>query len=186
MGRLVLRMLICASMVLPMTGCQSHPRIHELQDIIGTQAPDFQLRDIQADGNAQPLVLSQLCHNGPVVIIFHRGLHCPICVVHLQEFSSRISEFKAAGIQVLAIGPDTLDEGRENVQAVGAFPFPLLSDPQDATARAFGLQVPAGYCQDGAFVIDPQRRMVVAQKSLEPVGDPAELLAAGKAGAASR
>jgi peroxiredoxin len=148
---------------------------------IGDKAPDFSLRDAQKEEGSEPVALSRLVDRGPVVVIFHRGLLCPVCMQHLQELAGQIADFRDAGIQVIAIGPDTRDEAREAIEIYGAFPFLLLSDPDDKTALAYGLEAPEGLILDAVFVVDRERRIRLAEKSNEPVGKASELLAAGKA-----
>ncbi len=41
------------------------------------------------------------------LVIFYRGLHCPICKDQLGDFRSRLHEFTALGIDVVAVSMNT-------------------------------------------------------------------------------
>jgi peroxiredoxin len=145
----------------------------------GAPAPDFSLRDAQKDERADPVTLSRLVQKGPVVIIFHIGLQCPICAQNLLTYAARMDDFKKAGIQVVAISPQDPAETRATAENWGGFPFPLLWDPDNKTARAYGLEIPDYGFLDGAFLVDKDRRIQLAERSNEPFGDISRLLETG-------
>jgi len=153
---------------------------------IGDRAPDFTLRDAQKDERAEPVTLSRLVQKGPVVVIFHIGLHCPDCAQQLLAIAARLEDFKAAGIQVVAISPETPEETRVGIENYGAFPFFLLSDPDNQVARAFGMESPDRGFLDGAFVVDQDRRIRLAERTIEPFSDLSQLLNVGTKSKSSR
>lgn len=105
---------------------------HALQP--GDIAPDFILPNV--DGRSVRLY-SEL-EQGPVVLVFYRGGWCPYCKIHLRGFQESLTDFKAAGAQVLVISPQLPDQSlitREN----GKLEFSVLSDVGLNTARAFGV-----------------------------------------------
>jgi peroxiredoxin len=57
----------------------------------------------------------------------------------LQGLQSRMTEFRAAGVRVMAISPDTVDENRAVVERFG-LEFPILSDRELAATGAFGVR----------------------------------------------
>src|SRR5262249_11836225 len=57
----------------------------------------------------------------------------------LQGLQSRMTEFGAAGVRVIAISPDTLEQNRAVVERFG-LEFPILSDPKLAAVDAFGVR----------------------------------------------
>jgi peroxiredoxin len=71
-------------------------------------------------------------HRGrPVLVVLYLGFGCLHCVEQLQGFRPLAADFGAAGIDMVAIGLDTVAGTRRSVTALGAdaqFPFPLLSD----------------------------------------------------------
>ena len=41
------------------------------------------------------------------IVIFYRGLHCPICKGQLSDFQSKLDDFKSLGIDVVALSMNT-------------------------------------------------------------------------------
>jgi peroxiredoxin len=41
------------------------------------------------------------------LLVFYRGLHCPICAKYLMELERLAPEFASRGVQVVAISSDT-------------------------------------------------------------------------------
>ena len=48
------------------------------------------------------------------LVVFYRGLHCPICLKYLLELARLLPEFDQRGVKVIAISSDT----RERAQAL--------------------------------------------------------------------
>lgn len=47
------------------------------------------------------------------LLVFYRGLHCPICKTQLRELESKLGEFDKRGVAVVAVSSDT----RERAEA---------------------------------------------------------------------
>lgn len=71
-------------------------------------------------------------HRGkPVVVIFYLGFGCLHCAEQLQAFAPKTAEFAQAGISLVAISTDSLEDLKKSharYDKGGAFPFPLVSD----------------------------------------------------------
>ncbi|MFZ5556610.1 MAG: peroxiredoxin-like family protein [Pseudomonadota bacterium] len=50
------------------------------------------------------------------LVVFYRGLHCPICRTYLAELEKLVDEFNGRGIQVVAISSDGEERAREAKQ----------------------------------------------------------------------
>lgn len=151
------------------------------KDLIGTKAPDFSLRDAHKEESDDPVTLSLLADKGPVVIVFYRGYGCSRCMGHLALIGGQIEDYEQAGVQVLAISPDTPANTKDSIATFQQdFPFPLLSDRDNKVARAYGLLAADGSFLHGVFVIDRERRIQFAAKTDEPYGDAAMLLEIAK------
>jgi thioredoxin-dependent peroxiredoxin len=98
-----------------------------------TPAPDCTLRD--ADN--KPVTLSSLWAKGPLLLIFYPGDETPVCTAQLCEYRDRWADFTAAGVQVVGINPSG-HERHGKFAANHRFPFPLLSDPDNACCKAYG------------------------------------------------
>ena len=71
----------------------------------GAPAPDFTLPD--AFGN--PVTLSHLLQQGPVVITFYRGAWCPYCNLELRAYQRALPQIQELGASLVAISPQTPD-----------------------------------------------------------------------------
>ena len=120
---------------------------------IGSQAPDFELNDI--DGKTHRL--SDALALGPVALIFYKG-ECPTCQFtfpYIQRIFSRVG--KTVGWTLWAVSEDDPDETRHFKKQYG-LGFDLLVDeyPYQVSA-AYGLQnVPA------IFLIQPDGKITVS------------------------
>lgn len=101
----------------------------------GDRAPDFILND--PDG--KQVSSAELLQRGPMIISFYRGVWCPYCNMELQALQAALPELTATGASVVAISPQIAANSRKSVRQNG-LGFPILSDPGNAVAAAFGLR----------------------------------------------
>ena len=102
---------------------------------VGARAPSFTLND--PDG--KPVSSVDLLSKGPLVISFYRGVWCPYCNMELQELEAARSTIEAAGANVVAISPQKAANSRRSARE-NSLGFPILSDPGNEVAAAFGLR----------------------------------------------
>jgi peroxiredoxin len=102
---------------------------------IGDKAPDFVLND---PGGA-PVSSADLLTKGPLVVSFYRGVWCPYCNMDLQALEAVRPEIERRGAQLLAISPQTPVNSRKSMRQ-NSLNFPILSDPHNDVAAAFGLR----------------------------------------------
>ena len=100
----------------------------------GQTAPDFTLMEARG----QQVRLAALLAKGPVVVTFYRGGWCPFCNLQLRAYQSVLPELHRLGAELVAISPQTpafaLSDAEQKDLA-----FPVLSDPHNTVARAYGL-----------------------------------------------
>lgn len=99
---------------------------------VGDAAPAFTLPD--ADG--RDVSLADFAGRR-VVVYFYPAAMTPGCTTQAIDFTAAFGEFEAAGITVVGISPDApakLARFREKE----SLSFPLLSDADTATLRAYG------------------------------------------------
>ncbi|RYF05920.1 MAG: AhpC/TSA family protein, partial [Deltaproteobacteria bacterium] len=101
----------------------------------GDKAPAFTLND--PDG--KPVALADLLARGPLVVSFYRGVWCPYCNMELQALQAALPDFQALGASLVAISPQTAANSRKSVRQ-NELGFPILSDPRNDIAAAFGLR----------------------------------------------
>ena len=53
------------------------------------------------------------------LLVFYRGLHCPICKTQLRELESKLDEFDKRGVAVVAVSSDTKERAAQTSEAWG-------------------------------------------------------------------
>ena len=102
---------------------------------VGDKAPDFTLNDPQGNAVSSAALLAQ----GPLVGTFYRGVWCPYCNMDLQALEAARPELEKRGAKLVAISPQTRANSRRSVRE-NKLGFPILSDPHNDVAAAFGLR----------------------------------------------
>lgn len=101
----------------------------------GDRAPQFTLND--ADG--KPVSSAELLKQGPLVVSFYRGVWCPYCNMDLQALQATLPQIVALGARLVAISPQIAANSRKSMRD-NHLSFPVLSDPNNDTAAAFGVR----------------------------------------------
>ena len=138
-------------------------------DLEPPNAPEFLL---PAAKSGQMTGLKDL--KGPTIVVFYLGLGCIHCVEQLNELRPRYKDFKDAGIEIVAIGTDDVNEVKASIlDAIEVdgppTPFEILSDPKHDAFKSF-------HCWDeftnealhGTFLIDAKGRIRWRDISEEP------------------
>jgi thioredoxin-dependent peroxiredoxin len=122
----------------------------------GDPAPDFEL-PAQDD---RPVRLSEELTRGPVVLFFYPRAMTPGCTKESCHFRDLEAEFAAVGASRLGISADAVDRQRQFSEKHG-FDFPLLSDPDRAVARQYGVKRPGPlFNRRATFVIGADGRLL--------------------------
>lgn len=102
---------------------------------VGDKAPLFSLKD----GNGELVSSAQLLAQGPLVLTFYRGVWCPYCNMELEALQAFLPTLKSTGAQLVAVSPQTAVNSRKSTR-ITELEFPILSDPHNDVAAAFGLR----------------------------------------------
>ena len=100
------------------------------------------------------------------LLVFYRGLHCPICTKYLLELERLEPEFRKRGVQVIALSSDGEDRARQMAEKVKASGVKFGYELSLKTARQWGLYIstsrgktsigidePALFSEPGVFVV---------------------------------
>ena len=138
---------------------------------VGTEAPDFELRD----NNAQSHRLSSYRGKKNVVLVFYPFAFTGVCTGEMCAIRDDVASLQNDDTQVFAISCDTVASLRVFAEKEG-LPYPLLSDfwPHGETAKAYGVFNEAlGAADRGTFVID--KSGVVRWTVRNAIGDARDL-----------
>lgn len=120
----------------------------------------------------------------PVLVVFYLGFGCLHCVEQLNAIIPSAKGFADAGIDIVAIGADTVEAAAESLAGraeTERFPFPILADPTHSAFKAWR-------CFDdfenmplhGTFLVDGAGNVRWQDISFEPFTEMEWLLAESK------
>jgi peroxiredoxin len=120
------------------------------------------------------------------LIVFYRGLHCPICAKYLIELERLAPEFAQRGVQVLALSSDEESRTTEMAQKVQAKGVKFGYGLSLRSARQWGLYIsasrgktsigieePALFSEPGVFIVRPDGTLYYSAVQTMPFARPA-------------
>ncbi len=127
------------------------------------------------------------------MVVFYRGLHCPICKTYLSELNRLTDEFAQRGVGIIAISSDGKDRAEQTKRdwkldninigygfsIVAARTWNLyISASRGVTS--IGVEEPAEFSEPGLFLIKPDGTLYYISTQSMPFARPGwrELLAA--------
>ncbi|MEW1808048.1 peroxiredoxin-like family protein [Pseudarthrobacter sp. NPDC080039] len=115
------------------------------------------------------------------LVVFYRGLHCPICRKQLAEIDKRIENLKAAGIgQVVAVSMETAERSHQVADRWHLANLPVAYGLTEEAARAWGLNLshaikdgePDLFNEPGIFILDEDGTLFWSSTATMPFGRP--------------
>ncbi|WP_426999213.1 redoxin domain-containing protein [Pseudarthrobacter sp. N5] len=115
------------------------------------------------------------------LVVFFRGLHCPICRKQLSEIDRRLEDLHAAGIgQVVAVSMETAERSAEIVAKWHLENLPVAYGLSEGSARSWGLNLsraikdgePELFNEPGIFVLDEDGTLFWSSTATMPFGRP--------------
>ncbi|OCP19370.1 alkyl hydroperoxide reductase [Ensifer sp. LC54] len=89
------------------------------------------------------------------LLVFYRGLHCPICKAQLKDLDAKLDAFIRRGVSVVAISADTEDRAVQTSLDWGLSQLRLVYDLPLSAAREWGLYVSRGRGATSAGIVEP-------------------------------
>lgn len=89
------------------------------------------------------------------MIVFYRGLHCPICAKYLIELERLMPEFEKRGVQVVAVSSDTAERAVAMAEKIQAVRLRVGHGLSLQSARQWGLYLSAGRGQTSIGIEEP-------------------------------
>ncbi|MGF1570051.1 MAG: peroxiredoxin-like family protein [Nodosilinea sp.] len=112
------------------------------------------------------------------MVVFYRGLHCPLCAEYLQELESLLKSFKRIGIETVAISGDDHQRAADSAQEWGLQTLQLGYGLTREAMQQWGLYVSRGeldgeppfFSEPGLFLIWPDGVLFFAGVNNAPYG----------------
>ena len=119
------------------------------------------------------------------LVVFYRGLHCPICAKYLIELERLAQEYKNRGVRIIAISSDNEERAKTMAEKVSAnlveFGYGLnLSDARKwglyiSSGRgptSIGIEEPALFSEPGVFLVRPDGTLYYGSTQTMPFARP--------------
>jgi peroxiredoxin len=114
------------------------------------------------------------------MLVFYRGLHCPICRTYLRDLDRRIGEFGKAGVEAVAISTDDRPRAERSKTEWGLERLPVAYGLSIDEARGWGLFISAArdedepplFAEPGLFLIGPDGTLYASSVQSMPFARP--------------
>ena len=119
------------------------------------------------------------------LLVFYRGLHCPVCRSYLSELNRLQPEFTARGVDLVAISSDTAERAAQTVRDWGLANLTVAHSLSIDAARQWGLYVstsrgktstgveePALFSEPGVFLVRADGTLYWASVQTMPFARP--------------
>jgi thioredoxin-dependent peroxiredoxin len=116
---------------------------------VGDKAPDFTLKG--SDGKTYSL--SDFKGKQGVVIAWFPKAFTGGCTKECKSFKASSDSLKATKVAYFTASVDTPEKNADFAKSL-SLDYPILSDPEKTTAKAYGVLAPAGYSNRWTFYID--------------------------------
>ncbi|MGO4911221.1 peroxiredoxin-like family protein [Leeuwenhoekiella sp. W20_SRS_FM14] len=124
--------------------------------------PDTQVPELEIDLiNDTTWKLSAQKPEKYTLIVFYRGLHCPICKKQLQDLTSKTEDLKSRGVNIIAISMDTQKRAKLSQEKWETGNLPIGYGLSEDKARDWGLYIshavkdaePDVFSEPGMFLV---------------------------------
>ena len=114
------------------------------------------------------------------MILFYRGVHCPICKQQLGELEQRLEEFRELGVEAIAISGDSYDRAQTTKQEWKIPNVTIGYGLSVESMRHWRLYISKGasekepllFNEPALFLIKPDRTVAYAVINSDPFGRP--------------
>jgi peroxiredoxin len=119
------------------------------------------------------------------MMVFYRGLHCPVCSMQLKELQRMKAEYAERGVNVIAISSDTEERAAQAKNDWGVQELDIAYGLTPEQARSMGLhrsagrgltsikiEEPAEFSEPGLFMVRPDKTLFYACISTMPFARP--------------
>jgi peroxiredoxin len=119
------------------------------------------------------------------LLVFYRGLHCPLCAKYLLELERLMPEFASRGVSVIAISSDGAERASQMAAKVSASALRFAYGLSLRAARQWGLYIstsrgttsigieePALFSEPGVFMVRPDGTLYYGAVQTMPFARP--------------
>jgi len=143
----------------------------------GTKAPELSIKTTDSETwdlqKTNPDKLS--------LVVFYRGMHCPVCKDYLQDLNKLVDDYKAQGVSdIIAISGDTKEKAEEVKKMWELTNLNIGYDQNPKSMANWGLFIsgsisdkePKVFAEPGLFLIDKSKDLVYCATNSMPFARP--------------
>lgn len=104
------------------------------------------------------------------MVIFYRGLHCPVCGRYLQELDAMMSDFTELGVKAIAVSSDDQERAEKSMKRWKLENLDLAYDLSLEHARKWGLYISTSKGETSIGIREPDRFSEPALYLVRPDG----------------
>lgn len=140
------------------------------------QAPELEINLVGGDtwklSNQKPENFSMM--------VFYRGLHCPVCKSYTEELQSLKDRYEALGVNIVTLSMDTEKRANISKDEWDVADIPIGYGLTETQAQEWGLYLSKGikdaepnlFSEPGLFLVRPNNEVYYAALNSEPFGRP--------------
>jgi len=114
------------------------------------------------------------------LLLFYRGLHCPLCAEYVPEFDARLDEFERRGVEVVALSADDRERAARARDDWGIGRLRIAYGVTPAQMEEWGLYLseaikegePEVFGEPAAFLVQPDGTLWLAAVASAPFARP--------------
>lgn len=163
----------------------SHTLIDSPEKIVNVLKPRQAVPSLEVSTLKGPWSLALQQPQNFTMLVFYRGLHCPICSKYIQELDRMVADFNDTGVSVLALSSDVKSRAQQAYDDWKLSELTLGYELNIDQARAWGLhrsagrgktsigiEEPAEFSEPGLFLVRPDETLYWSQVSTMPFARP--------------
>jgi len=140
-----------------------------------TKAPELAVETLNGGWK-----LSEQSPKNFTMMVFYRGLHCPICEGYLQSLHKRLDECQEKSLSVIAVSADPKDRAEKTREQWNLPNLELGYGLTEEQMRTWGLFLSEAikeeetplFCEPGLFLIRPDQTIYYEAVNSMPFGRP--------------
>ncbi|UZO79478.1 AhpC/TSA family protein [Aquimarina sp. ERC-38] len=114
------------------------------------------------------------------LIVFYRGLHCPVCKSYLEELTDKMEDFVERGVNLIAISMDSEEKAKKAGEEWEVTSLPIGFNLSQDKAKEYGLYLSKGisekepelFSEPAVFLIKPDKTLYFSAIQTMPFARP--------------
>lgn len=114
------------------------------------------------------------------LLVFYRGLHCPVCKKQLQDLRDNLTKFSDIGVNILALSMDTEKRAKTSRDEWETGDLPIAYGLTEKEARSWNLFIssaisekePERFSEPALYLIDKEQNIIFSQVQSMPFARP--------------